>query len=365
MTKVSDIARVMEDFAPLALQESYDNSGLLVGDPNMEVCGVLVSLDVTSDIVDEAIAHNLNLIVAHHPFIFSGLKKITGKNDVEQVLIKAIKNDIAIYASHTNTDATANGLNKRFCNLLNLKHCTSLSPLENALVKLVIFVPSDHAEAVRNAIFKAGAGHIGNYDCCSYNLNGEGTFRALDGAKPFVGKSGSVHFEKEVRIETVLPNFLQHKVIGEMISAHPYEEVAYDLYPLKNACNDAGIGMIGELDEAQDEAVFLDTIKKTFNVGVVRHTQLLGKPIKRVALCGGSGAFLINDAIRAGADLFLTGEIKYHDFFKAENKIILADIGHFESEQFVKEVFGELLQENFSKFAVRLSEVNTNPIKYL
>ncbi|MFB6319998.1 Nif3-like dinuclear metal center hexameric protein [Saccharicrinis sp. FJH54] len=365
MIKVREITEVLEAFAPLALQESYDNAGLLVGDPDMNVSGVLITLDVTSEVLEEAIQHNLNMIVAHHPFIFSGLKKINGKNDIENCLITAIKNDIAIYASHTNTDAAANGLNQKFCDLLNLKNCRTLSPMNDALVKLVTFVPSDYAEIVRNAIFEAGAGHIGNYDCCSYNLEGEGTFRALEGTNPFVGLKGELHFEKEVRIETVLPSFMQHKVVAAMIRSHPYEEVAYDIYPLKNSWKGAGIGMIGELEEPLGEVDFFRKLKETLNISVIRHTEFLSKPVKKVALCGGAGSFLIDDAIRATADVFITGEIKYHDFFKAENRIILADTGHFESEQFVKEVFGELLQKNFSKFAVRLSEVNTNPIKYL
>ncbi|MFB6343265.1 Nif3-like dinuclear metal center hexameric protein [Saccharicrinis sp. FJH62] len=365
MIKVREITEVLEAFAPLALQESYDNAGLLVGDPDMNVRGVLVTLDVTSEVLEEAMQHKLNMIVAHHPFIFSGLKKINGKNDIEKCLITAIKNDIAIYASHTNTDAAVNGLNQKFCDLLQLKNCRTLSPMNDALVKLVTFVPSDHAEKVRQAIFDAGAGHIGNYDCCSYNLEGEGTFRALEGANPFVGEKDQLHVEKEVRIETVLPAFMQHKVVAAMIRSHPYEEVAYDVFPLKNTWNGAGIGMIGELNEPLPASDFFNVLKKTLNVSVVRHTTFLDGPVQKIAVCGGAGSFLISDAIRAKADVFITGEIKYHDFFKAENRIILADIGHFESEQFVKEVFGELLQKNFSKFAVRLSEVNTNPIKYL
>lgn len=365
MISVRNIAEVLEEFAPLALQEGYDNSGLLTGDPDMEALGVLVTLDVTPEVIDEAISHKLNVIVAHHPFVFSGLKQFTGKNDVERCLIKAIKHDIAIYASHTNTDAAFNGLNQKFCRLLGLNNCTVLSASDVPLLKLVTFVPEDNSEQVRNAIFEAGAGHIGNYDCCSFNSRGEGTFRAGDASHPFVGQKGHMHFENEVKIETVLPAFLQNRVVAAMVKAHPYEEVAYDIYGLKNKWYGAGAGMIGELNEAMDSEAFLLQLKKTLNVSVVRHTDFVKNSVKKVAVCGGSGAFLIDRAIAAGADLFITGEIKYHDYFKAENKIILADIGHFESEQFVKEVFEELLQENFSKFAVRISEVNTNPIKYL
>ena len=365
MIKVKDISKVLERFAPLALQESYDNSGLLVGDPNMEVSGALLTLDVTESVIDEAIEHKLNMVVAHHPLIFGGIKKLTGKNEVERCLVKAIKNDIAIYASHTNTDAAINGLNRKFADILNLKDIKPLSPANVGLVKLVVFVPSDHAEKVRNAIFEAGAGHIGKYDCCSYNIEGQGTFRAGDDANPFVGEKGAVHFEKEVRIETILAEHIKGQVISAMIRSHPYEEVAYDIYPLQNKWEGAGIGMIGILENPIDAKEFLQQLKEKLNIGSLRYTNLPDKPVRKIAVCGGSGAFLIDRAISAGADVFITGEIKYHDFFKAEEKIVLAEIGHFESEQFVKEVFEELLQENFSKFAVRLSEVNTNPIKYL
>jgi dinuclear metal center YbgI/SA1388 family protein len=362
---IGHITAIMERFAPLPLQEDYDNSGLLTGDKNREARAVLVTLDVTKDVVLEAIHKGCNMIVAHHPFIFSGLKKVTGANDVEQTLILAIKHDIAIYAAHTNIDAAKNGLNKRFADKLGLIRQQVLSPVKNMLVKLVTFVPVEHAQKVRSAIFDAGAGHIGNYDCCSYSVSGEGTFRANSEANPFVGDLNSLHAEPELRIETILPEFLSNRVVEAMVKAHPYEEVAYDLYPLKNSWREQGIGRVGELPEPEDELLFLNRVKKIFGVEVIRHTQFLGLPVKKVAVCGGAGAFMINDAIRAQADVFLTGDIKYHEFFKAEKRIVLADIGHFESEQYVKEIFEELIHKNFPNFAVRLSEINTNPIKYL
>ncbi|MCU4164244.1 Nif3-like dinuclear metal center hexameric protein [Carboxylicivirga caseinilyticus] len=365
MSRVRDVMNVMEQFAPSALKEDFDNVGLILGDADEEVRGVLVTLDITEKVIDEAIANNCNMVVSHHPIMLSGLKKITGKNDMERVVLKSIKNNIAIYASHTNADSVMDGVSGKMCDKLGLKKRKILSPIKESLVKLVVFVPVDHAENVRKAIFKAGAGVIGEYGSCSFSQEGQGTFRASENTNPFVGERGELHFEKEVRIETILPSYLKGKVVNEMVNAHPYEEVAYDIYPLKNDWEKAGIGMIGELDEACDEIDFLKEVKNIFNVGCVRHTQLLNKKVKKVAVCGGSGSFLLSKAIAEKADVFITGDFKYHQFFDAEERIVIADIGHFESEQFTKEVFFELLTKKFSNFAVRLSLENTNPVNYL
>lgn len=362
---INDVTALIEQLAPLSYQESYDNSGLLIGDPQAPLQGILVTLDVTPEIVDEACQKGLNLIVSHHPIIFSGLKKITGKNDVERVVIKAIKNDIAIYSAHTNLDSVIGGVNSKIGEKLGLTNLKFLKPLDGELIKLVVFVPTNEAEVVRGAMFKAGAGHIGNYDCCSYNLKGEGTFRAGEGAKPFVGELNELHYEPEVRIEVIVPKVALSKVIREMIAEHPYEEVAYDIYPLLNTCNKVGIGMIGELEEPLSEKDFLEKVKNDFRLKSIRHTPFLKKNIKKVAYCGGSGAFLINNAIASGADIFITGDVKYHQFFDAEGKIVIADIGHFESEQFTIDIFYEYLLKNLSKFAVLKSEINTNPINYI
>lgn len=365
MPTVRDISKAIEQLAPLPLQESYDNAGLLCGDAMMSVTGALIALDVTEAVVEEAIEHGLNMVIAHHPLIFSGLKKLTGKNYVERCLIKAIKNDIAIYAAHTNIDAAPEGLNALFCKKLGLENCKILAPSHVGLVKLVTFAPTTHAEKVRKALFSAGAGHIGKYDQCSYAVSGEGTFRASENSQPFVGEIGERHTEAEMRIETVLPEHLTNSVISALKTAHPYEEVAYDLYPLNNKWLGAGSGMLGSLNGPLSTSDFLELLKRTFKVGVVRYTNPVKDKIQTVAVCGGSGSFLIKDAIAAEADIFITGEIKYHEFFLAEERLILADIGHFESEQFVKELFEEVIKKNFSNFAVRLSQVNTNPIKYL
>ena len=364
MTKIKNITTFFEDLAPLKLQESYDNAGLIVGDSNIEVNSVLVTLDVTEEVVEEAIKLNAQLIVSHHPIVFSGLKKITGKNYVEKILLKAIKNDIAIYAAHTNLDSITGGVNGKICEKLGLENCKILQPVSGQLKKLVTFIPVEHTDKIREEIFAAGAGHIGNYDSCSFNLEGEGTFRGGEDTNPYVGKKGKINSEKEIRFETIFPAYLQGKIIGALLNAHPYEEVAYDIYPLDNKFDKVGMGMLGILPDEKSESDFLIQLKKTFKTGIIKHTALLNKNVKKVAVCGGSGSFLLNQAIAAGADFFVTGDFKYHQFFDAENKIVIADIGHFESEQFTKELFYELLTKNFPKFAVHLSEVNTNPVFY-
>ena len=363
--KIIDVINVIEDYAPLALQESYDNAGLIVGNKNDEVSGVLLCLDSTEEIVDEAIAKKCNLIVAHHPIVFSGLKKITGKNYIERTIIKAIQNNIAIYAAHTNLDNVYLGVNKMIGDKLGVDNPKILSPKKGLLSKLVVFVPNEKANEVRQAMFDAGAGQIGNYDECSYNLEGQGTFRAGDNTNPYVGEKGELHFEPETRVEVIVPDYKLSHVVAKMIQAHPYEEVAYDVYPLKNQWQQTGSGMYGELEQEVALKDFLNKIKEVFNVPVIRHTANdLQKPVKRIAWCGGSGGFLLPDAKRVGADVFITGDFKYHQFFDAENDIIIADIGHYESEQFTIELFYELLTKNFSNFAIRLTEKNTNPINY-
>ncbi|WP_297092335.1 Nif3-like dinuclear metal center hexameric protein, partial [uncultured Draconibacterium sp.] len=362
--KIKAITNFLEDFAPLKLQESYDNAGLILGDKNAEVSAALVTLDVTEAIVDEAIEKKAGLIVAHHPIVFSGLKKITGKNYIERTLIKAIKNDIAIYAAHTNLDSVTGGVNGKICEKLGLQECKILQPAGGMLKKLVTFVPVDHADKVREAVFAAGAGQIGNYDSCSFNAHGQGTFRGSETTNPFVGKKGQQHYENEIRFETIFPDYLQGKILNTLIQSHPYEEVAYDIYSLDNKFDQIGAGMIGTLPEEKKEIDFLQQLKETFGAGIIKHTNLQQKKVKKIAVCGGAGSFLLNQAIAAGADFFVTGDFKYHQFFDAENKIVIADIGHFESEQFTKELFYELLTKKFPTFAVHLSDVNTNPVFY-
>lgn len=364
MPTLKDVTNFLESFAPLSLQESYDNAGLITGDVNTEITTVLITLDVTEKVVEEAIQKKAQLIVAHHPIIFSGLKKITGKSYVERTLIKAIKNDIAIYAAHTNLDSVNGGVNHKICEKLGLQNCKILQPASNQLKKLVTFIPVKNAGLVQEAVFTAGAGHIGNYDSCGFIAEGLGSFRGNEDSNPYVGKKGEIHAEKEIRFETIFPGYLQGRIIEALLKSHPYEEVAYDIYPIENKFDKVGMGMIGTCAEPKSESEFLKQLKSTFNTGVIKHTALKRKPVETVAVCGGSGSFLLNAAIAAGADFFVSGDFKYHQFFDAENKIVIADIGHFESEQFTKELFYELLTKKFPKFAVRLSEVGTNPVFY-
>jgi dinuclear metal center YbgI/SA1388 family protein len=364
MPVLKDVTNFLESFAPLNLQESYDNAGLITGDANTEIKTVLITLDVTEKVVDEAIEKNAQLIVAHHPIVFSGLKKFTGKNYVERTIIKALKNDIAIYAAHTNLDSVEGGVNQKICEKLGLQNCRILQPASGQLKKLVTFIPVEHLKPAREAVFSAGAGNIGNYDNCGFTTEGLGSFRGNENANPFVGEKGEIHNEKEVRFETIFPGYLQGKVIEALLKSHPYEEVAFDIYPIDNQFNKTGMGMIGTVATPVSETGFLKQLKSTFNTGVIKHTALKGKTIEKVAVCGGAGSFLLNAAIAAGADIFVSSDFKYHQFFDAENKIVIADIGHFESEQFTKELFYELLMKNFPKFAVHLSEVNTNPVFY-
>jgi dinuclear metal center YbgI/SA1388 family protein len=326
---------------------------------------VLVCLDVTEDIIREALDLGANLIISHHPVVFSPMKKFTGATLPEKILVSAIRNDIALYSAHTNLDNYGNGVNRRISDKLGLLETRILQPLEGSLRKLVTFVPHAYAEQVRTAIFNAGAGQIGAYDQCSYNVEGTGTFRASDGTHPFTGEIGKMHLEPETRIETIFPVIWQSRVLEALHNTHPYEEVAYDIYPVDNPYPAAGAGMIGELPVEMDEAAFLEKVKSTFSIHTIRHSSLLKKPVKRVALCGGSGSFLLDRAMASGADIFLTADVKYHQFFDAAGRIVIADIGHYESEQFTIEIICEILTKNFPNFAVHFSRINTNSITYL
>ncbi len=363
--KLSQLTTFLETLAPLAYQEDYDNSGLIIGSVDKEISGALISLDCTEAVVDEAIEKGFDIIISHHPIIFKGLKKLNGKNYVERVVMKAIKHDIAIYAIHTNFDHVLNGVNAKICQKLGIKGYSILSRKGNLLKKLVTYFPVEHAEKVRTALFKAGAGDIGNYSECSFNTEGLGTFKGNESANPFVGEKGVRHHENEVRIETVYPIYLERQIILALHEAHPYEEVAYDIYSLDQSHPQVGAGMIGWLDQEMEEVEFLKHVKKELNVKVIRHTTLNNKKIKRIAVCGGSGSFLLQQAISAGADMFITSDYKYHEFFDADKKIVIADIGHFESEQFTQELLMEFITEKFPNFALRLTTQNTNPINYL
>jgi dinuclear metal center YbgI/SA1388 family protein len=362
--KIAEITRHLESLAPLSFQEDYDNCGLLLGDPEGEFYKALLCLDLTEAVMAEAILNQCNLVISHHPFIFRGLKKLTTGQPETSVITMAIKNDIAVYAIHTNLDNSLHGLNAMVLSKLGISGYRILSPKPGLLSKLAVFCPVEQAAKVRQALFDAGAGHIGNYDCCSFNTNGEETFRASEHANPYVGEKNKMHFEEETRIEVIFSRHLEGKILSALIAAHPYEEVAYDLYPLQNTLSQAGAGVIGEFDLPCEGVRFLEIVKESLHIPVIRHSSFLLKPVKTVALCTGSGSFLIPEAISSKVDAFLTSDLKYHDFFGMENKLLLADIGHYESEQAVKDWLYAVLIEKFPTFAFLISEVNTNPVHY-
>lgn len=362
--RISTIMDALIQWAPLELQEDYDNCGLQVGDPSNEVDSVMVCLDCTEAVVEEAAAMGCGLIISHHPVIFRGLKALTGRDHVERTVLAAIRRGIAILSLHTDLDNVVDGVNGEIARLLGLKSVGVLDPKPGQLRKLVVFVPHEKAEAVRSALFAAGAGHIGGYDECSFNLQGTGTFRAGAGTRPHVGRQGERHQEPETRVEVILVAHREAAILAAMRRAHPYEEVAYDLYPLANEHPGIGSGLLGEWEKPLTEMDFLARLKEVFQPGIFRHTRLLGRPIRRVALCGGSGAFLLGRALGAQADAFITGDVKYHQFFDADGRLLLADIGHYASERSTMHLIQRRLGELFPTFAVRLTETVTDPIHH-
>jgi dinuclear metal center YbgI/SA1388 family protein len=362
--QIAEIITFLESLANPSLQEQYDNAGLITGSPGWECRGIICSLDATEEVVKEAMAKKCNLIVAHHPVIFGGLKKINGKNYVERTIITAIKNDIAIYAIHTNLDNVIDGVNGEMAKMIGLQNVSILLPKEHTLKKLFTFVPVEKAEEVRNAIFSAGGGQIGNYSECSFNAEGTGTFNAGTGAHPYVGNIGKQHQEKELKVEVIIPAYLEAAIVAAMKAAHPYEEVAYDVVALSNKHPQTGSGLLGALAQPMEEEEFLNLMKSIFHLSVIRHTRLTGRSIKTIALCGGAGSFLISSALRASADIYITADMKYHEFFDADGRMVIADIGHYESEQFTISLLQEVLEQKFPTFAVLKTEVRTNPVFY-
>lgn len=360
-----DVISYLESVAPPAYQESYDNAQLLVGNPEDKVTGVLCALDVTEEVVAEAVNRGCNVIVAHHPIIFKGLKSLTGKNYVERTVIQAIRSHVAIYAIHTNLDHVIHGVNAKIAEKIGLKNLQILSPKKEILTKLVTFAPQSDTEKIRNSLFEAGAGIIRDYKNCSFRVAGRGTFLPMENANPAVGQVGKLEEELENRIEVMFPTHLQGKIVAALKQSHPYEEVAYYLHQIVNENQEVGAGMVGEMEVEMEENDFFVHLKQQMDLQLVKHTRFLGRPIKRVALCGGAGIFLLGNAKRSGADVFITSDVKYHEFFDADEHLVLADIGHYESEFFTKELLMDILSQKFSNIALYLSNVVTNPISYL
>jgi dinuclear metal center YbgI/SA1388 family protein len=362
---LKDLCSFLDSAIPLSFQEGYDNSGLQVGLPDKEVASALITLDVTEEVLDEAISKSCDIIISHHPLIFTGLTRLSGKSYTEKILLKAIKQDIAIYSAHTNLDVLNSGVSRKMAEKLKLKNVKVLLPLKNKLLKLVTYIPENHFEKVRDAVFNAGAGVIGNYEKCSFSTSGTGSFMGGENTNPFAGEKGKLHFEKEIRFETVLFSHLKGKVINALLDSHPYEEVAYDIYTLENESIDEGMGCIGEFSIPIEEKDFLNLLSSVFSAEGIRYSKLTGKKITRVALCAGAGGPFVKDAVASDADVFVTADVRYHSFFDAGNNMLMADIGHYESEKFSVEILYDLIIKNFPTFAVRFSEINTNPINYL
>ncbi len=363
--KIKEITNFIENFAPTFLQEEYDNCGLTIGDENTKIKKILICLDVTLDVMEEAKKNNCNLIISHHPVIFKEIKKINNNDLTEKIINRAIKNNICLYALHTNLDNIIGGVNSIICEKLKIKNNKILLPKKNTLNKIITFCPSKYTNKIQKSLSKAGAGMIGNYDSCSFASSGLGSFRPLKESNPFVGEKEKIHQEKEDRIEMLFSKHKEKDIIESLLKTHPYEEVAYYIQECKNVNKNFGSGMIGELESEVNTKDFMKFIKKTMKSKCLRHTEIINKKIKKIAVCGGSGAFLIEEAIKQKADVFITGEIKYHDYFKSNNKILLVDIGHFESERYTTNLIYRVIKKNFSKLAVLKSNIDTNPIRHL
>lgn len=364
MQRIADIINFLETIAPLHLQEEYDNSGLVCGNTANDCHGAIVALDLTEEVINEAIEKKYNLVVVHHPPLFKGLKKLIEEDRVTKMLLRCIRHEIAVFAIHTNLDNVIWGVNGEIAARMGLENIQALSPLPGTHRQLNTYVPTAYAERVKNAIFEAGGGAIGLYNECSFSSLGEGSFNPLEGANPFVGTKGTRQREEEQKLEFIFPVHLESQIIGALNTAHPYETVAYNIVPIENSFRELGAGAIGTLPEPATEKEILEKLKAVFKTGVIRHSPLCGKRIQRVALCGGSGKSMVTSALRQKADLYFTADLGYHDFFLPEKKMLLADIGHFESEQYTSDLLERVIKEKFPTFAVQKTGSYTNPVNY-
>ena len=362
--KISDITGAIEEYAPLWLQEEWDNAGVQVGDTAIEATGALLCVDATEAIVDEAIGRGINLIVSHHPLIFHGLKRITGRTATERIVAKALRHGITIYSAHTNMDSAPDGVSWATGKLVGLTDMRTLMPQQGRLMKLSVFTPTQYCNAVSEALWAAGAGRMGRYDRCAYMTTGCGTYRPLPGAHPAIGTVGESHTEDETRIEVVFPSAICARVVQAMLAAHPYEEPAFDLVPMANRDTSAGLGVVGSLEKPMPAIDYLASVKHALGIGAIRYAGDAGRMVSRVALCGGAGADFIDAAIAAGADLYMCGDLKYHNFTTSAGRIVLADIGHYESEQCTKGIFYEIIRKKFPNFATYYAEEDKNPLSY-
>ena len=361
---VKEVINYLDEFSPFCYAEEFDNVGLIIGDYTQKVNGILVTLDSTESVIDEAIKSKCNLIISFHPIIFNDIKSITTNTYVERVIHKSIKNNISIIAIHTSLDNSIKGVNSAICKKLDIKNYKILIPKERTIKKLTTYIPSENVAKLKSEIFKIGGGSLGKYDNCSFSYKGLGSFKGNKKSNPKIGNKLTYTEIEEVCVNITFLKHLEKEVVKALKENHPYEEIAYEINTLENSNQNIGMGMIGELASSMDENKFLSFLKKKMKSKLIKHSKKIGKKIAKIAVLGGSGSFAIENAINSGADAFVTSDLKYHDYFKAENKILLVDIGHYESEQYTKNLIFNFLTKKIPNFAIVLSKTNTNPIMY-
>jgi len=358
--KIKEVISFLENKFPLSWQEDFDNSGIQCGDKERDITGVVVCFDMSEVVIEEAISKGANMVVSHHPIIYRDvIKRIEPTNRVGKILCKALENKILLYSMHTNIDSGKAGGNSLFAQKLELQKLSVLSPKENEFCKLVVFVPSENSVFLRDALFKAGCGNIGNYSHCSFSCEGIGSFKPLADANPHIGQHNRIERVEEERIEMIFSKIKKRQIVEALYQHHPYEEPAFDIFALENTNKDIGLGRVGFLPQPMVAADFIHYVKQKLNVELVRFSGNSKAEISKVAVCGGGGASHIKDALTAGADAYITGDLKYHDFFIPENKMLLVDIGHFEGEHFIREIITSLLKEKFKNFSTYFTEVES------
>jgi dinuclear metal center YbgI/SA1388 family protein len=366
---VAEIAAALEAWAPPASKLDYDNVGLQVGDARREAASVLVALDLTAAVVEEARETGADLVVTHHPLLFRPLKKLTADDPAGALALRLAEHGIAYYAIHTNLDAAPGGVSFALAGRLGLEGIRFLEPSEESLVKLVTFAPAAHAEAVRRAMAEAGAGHIGDYEACAFTIRGTGHFRPGERANPFIGEAGGAEEAvEEVRIEAEVMRWDLGRVVRAMKAAHPYEEVAYDVYPVEQPATRVGFGAVGFLQAPTTLEAFLAVVAARLDAAALRYSGDPAMPVRTVAVCGGAGASLIPRALAAGADAFVTADVTYHRFFEpldAEGRprMALVDAGHYETEALTEPLLVDWLAHHFPDLAVRKTRHRTSPMR--
>lgn len=368
--KCQVIMDAMDELAPRHLAESWDNVGLLVGNPAQTINKILITLDVTKAVVEQAIIDGVDLIISHHPLIFKSITTVRTDLPQGQILSSLLKSNIGVYAAHTNLDIAIGGVNDVLADALDLcgVQPLALSSTEK-LCKLVVFVPQTHVETVEEAIMAAGAGHIGNYSHCSFKTDGIGTFLPLESSNPFKGNINQLERLKESRLETIMPEKISKSVIKAMLKAHPYEEVAYDIYQLMNSGPKMGLGRIGKLVTPMLLVDFANQVKAALGISSVNVVGSCTRLVKKVAVCGGAGASLLHKAAFAGADVLVTGDVKYHEGQEAAAiGMAMIDAGHFATEQpilsHVEKFLGICAEKGKWSIDIKVDTINKDPFHY-